>query len=107
MKIATLIINDEVNLKIAGLELDVRKKLVNTFKYDVPHARYLPAVRLGRWDGKIAYFQMGGSTYLNLLPEILPILENFNYDIDIQDNRDYQQFLRKPTVHTRNSNWRR
>ena len=90
MKTATLIINDEVNLKIAGLELDVRKKLVNTFKYDVPHARYLPAVRLGRWDGKIAYFQMGGSTYLNLLPEILPILENFNYDIDIQDNRDYQ-----------------
>jgi hypothetical protein len=90
MRTATLIINDEVNLKIAGLELDVRKKLVNTFKYDVPHARYLPAVRLGRWDGKIAYFQMGGSTYLNLLPEILPILENFNYDIDIQDNRDYQ-----------------
>ena len=90
MRTATLIINDEVNLKIAGLELDVRKKLVNTFKYDVPHARYLPAVRLGRWDGKVAYFQMGGSTYLNLLPEILPILENFNYDIDIQDNRDYQ-----------------
>jgi len=90
MRTATLIINDEVNLKISGLELDVRKKLVNTFKYDVPHARYLPAVRLGRWDGKVAYFQMGGSTYLNLLPEILPILENFNYDIDIQDNRDYQ-----------------
>ena len=90
MRTATLIINDEVNLKISGLELDVRKKLVNTFKYDVPHARYLPAVRLGRWDGKVAYFQMGGSTYLNLLPDILPILEDFNYDIDIQDNREYQ-----------------
>ena len=90
MRTATLIINDEVNLKISGLELDVRKKLVNTFKYDVPHARYLPAVRLGRWDGKVAYFQMGGSTYLNLLPDILPILEDFNYDVDIQDNREYQ-----------------
>ena len=90
MRTATLIINDEVNLKVSGLELDVRKKLVNTFKYDVPHARYLPAVRLGRWDGKVAYFQMGGSTYLNLLPDILPILEDFNYDIDIQDNREYQ-----------------
>ena len=89
MRTATLIINDEVNLKISGLELDVRKKLVKTFKYDVPHARYLPAVRLGRWDGKVAYFQMGGSTYLNLLPDILPILEDFNYDIDIQDNREY------------------
>ena len=90
MRTATLIINDEVNLKVSGLELDVRKKLVNTFKYDVPHARYLPAVRLGRWDGKVAYFQMGGSTYLNLLPDILPILEDFNYDVDIQDNREYQ-----------------
>ena len=90
MRTATLIINDEVNLKVSGLELDVRKKLVNTFKYDVPHARYLPAVRLGRWDGKVAYFQMGGSTYLNLLPDIIPILENFNDDIDIQDNREYQ-----------------
>jgi superfamily II DNA or RNA helicase len=90
MRTATLIINDEVNLKISGLELDVRKKLVNTFKYDVPHARYLPAVRLGRWDGKVAYFQMGGSTYLNLLPDIIPILEDFNYDIEVQDNREYQ-----------------
>jgi superfamily II DNA or RNA helicase len=90
MRTATLVINDEVNLKITGLELDVRKKLVNTFKYDVPHARYLPAVRLGRWDGKVAYFQMGGSTYLNLLPDIIPILEDFNYDIEVQDNREYQ-----------------
>ena len=90
MRTATLIITDEVNLKISGLELDVRKKLVNTFKYDVPHARYLPAVRLGRWDGKVAYFQLGGSTYLNLLPDIIPILEDFNYDIEVQDNREYQ-----------------
>jgi len=90
MRTATLIINDEVNLKITGLELDVRKKLVKTFKYDVPHARYLPAVRLGRWDGKVAYFQMGGSTYLNLLPDIIPILEDFNYDIKVQDNREYR-----------------
>lgn len=98
MRTATLIINDEVNLKISGLELDVRKKLVNTFKYDVPHARYLPAVRLGRWDGKVAYFQMGGSTYLNLLPDIIPILEDYNYDVDIQDNRDYQTVFKFDSV---------
>ena len=89
MRTATIIIRDEVNIKIEGLELDARRKLVNTFKYDVPYARYLPAVKLGRWDGKIAYFQLGGSTYTNLLPEIVPILENFNYDINIDDQRDY------------------
>ena len=49
MRTATIIIRDEVNIKIEGLELDVRKALVNKFKYDVPYARYLPAVRLGRW----------------------------------------------------------
>jgi superfamily II DNA or RNA helicase len=89
MKQATIIIRDEVNIKIEGLDLDVRKALVNAFKYENPAARYMPAVRLGRWDGKIAYFQLGGSTYTNLLPEILPILERFDYDVDLDDQRTY------------------
>jgi superfamily II DNA or RNA helicase len=89
MKQATIQIRDEVNIKIEGLELDVRRALVNAFKYDVPGARYLPAVRLGRWDGKVSYFQMGGSTYVNLLPDIIPILEKFNYDIELDDQRTY------------------
>ena len=89
MKKATIIIRDEVNIKIEGLDLDARRTLVNNFKYDVPYARYLPAVRLGRWDGKVSYFQLGGSTYVNLLPEIVPILEKFNYDIELDDQRDY------------------
>ena len=89
MRTAIITIRDEVNIKIEGLELDARRKLVNTFKYDVPGARYLPAVRLGRWDGKVSYFQLGGSTYVNLLPEIIPILESYNYDIELNDLRDY------------------
>jgi superfamily II DNA or RNA helicase len=89
MQTATIIIRDEVNIKIEGLELDARRALVNAFKYDVPGARYLPAVRLGRWDGKVSYFQLGGSTYVNLLTEIIPILEKFNYDINLDDQRDY------------------
>ena len=89
MKQATIVIKDEVNIKIEGLELDARRALVNAFKYDVPGARYLPAVRLGRWDGKVSYFQLGGSTYVNLLPEIVPILEKFDYDIELDDQRTY------------------
>ena len=89
MKQAKIIIRDEVNIKIEGLELDARRALVTAFKYDVPGARYLPAVRLGRWDGKVSYFQLGGSTYVNLLPDIIPILEKFNYDIELDDQRDY------------------
>jgi len=90
MRSATLTITDEVNVKISGLELDVRRALVNRFKYDVPYARYLPAVRLGRWDGKVSFFNLGGSTYVNLLPEILPVLEEYDYDVELDDRREYR-----------------
>ena len=89
MKRCTIVIRDEVNIKIEGLDLDCRKDLVNDFKYENPAARYLPAVRLGRWDGKIAYFQLGGSTYVNLLPEIMPILDKFDYSPVLDDQREY------------------
>ena len=83
-------IKDEVNVKFEGLDLHARKTLSNKFKYEVPYARYLPAVRLGRWDGKIAFFQLGGSTFTNLLPDIIPVLEELNYDIELNDQREYQ-----------------
>jgi superfamily II DNA or RNA helicase len=67
----------------------MRRKLSNQFKYEIPGARYMPAVRLGRWDGKQAYFQMGGSTYINLLPEILPVLVNAGYEPSLNDTREY------------------
>jgi superfamily II DNA or RNA helicase len=86
---AKLIIKDEVNVKVEGLELGTRKKLVDRFKFEIPGARYLPAVRLGRWDGKQAFFQLGGSTYINLLPDVIPILDSEGYDIEIEDLRDY------------------
>lgn len=86
---AKLIIRDEVNVKIEGLDLTTRKKLVDKFKYEIPGARYQPSVRLGRWDGKVAFFQLGGSTYINLLPEVLEYLEQHNYDVDVEDTRNY------------------
>lgn len=93
-----LIIRDEVNVKITGLELSDRKKLVDMFKYEIPGARYQPSVRLGRWDGKVAFFQLGGSSYINLLPEILPVIEQAGYDIDIEDQRDYQTRFEFPAI---------
>jgi superfamily II DNA or RNA helicase len=86
---ATLQINDEVNVKIQGLDLKHRKYLSDKYKFEIPGARYLPVVRLGRWDGKVSYFQLGGTTYINLLPEILPYLDDQGYDIEINDTREY------------------
>jgi superfamily II DNA or RNA helicase len=87
---ARLIIKDEVNVKIEGLDLSDRTALVRKFKYEVPGARYQPAVRLGRWDGKVAFFQLGGSSYINLLPEILTYLDSKGYDVEVEDLRNYR-----------------
>ena len=89
MTTATLIIKDEVNVKIVGLDAETRRFLNNKFKFEKPGSRHIPAVRLGRWDGKISFFQMGGSTFINLLPEILPILDSYGYDIEVDDQRQY------------------
>ena len=90
MKLAKLLIKDEVNVKIEGLDLTDRKYLVNLFKYDIPGARYTPAVRLGRWDGKISFAQLNGSTYINLLPSALAYLDKQGYRVELEDLRNYQ-----------------
>ena len=90
MREAKIIIKDEVNCKIEGLELDCRKALMRKFEHEVPGARYLPAVRLGRWNGKVSYCSLAGSTYINLIPDIVPILQEYDYDIDLVDLREYQ-----------------
>ena len=87
---AKLIIRDEVNVKIEGLELNTRTALVKRYKYEIPGARYQPSVRLGRWDGKVPFFNLGGTTYINLLSEILPYLDDQGYDIEVEDAREYR-----------------
>jgi superfamily II DNA or RNA helicase len=87
---AKLIIKDEVNVKIEGLDLSDRTALVKKYKYEIPGARYQPSVRLGRWDGKVSFFQLSGSTYINLLPEILVYLADKGYEIEIDDTREYK-----------------
>ena len=48
----------------------------------------MPAVRLGRWDGTVSFFSQGGLTYVNLLEDIVPILEQNNYTFDLDDRRE-------------------
>ena len=88
-----IVVRDEVNCKIEGLDVDTRRRLVAKFKYEVPYARHLPSVKLGRWDGKVAYFQLGGSTYINLLPQIIEYLQDRNWDFEIEDQRNGRQEL--------------
>ena len=83
-----LIIEDEVNIKLEGLEVDVRRKVANALKFEVPYAKYMPQYKLGRWDGKVAFFGIGGTGYVNHLDTIVEILQKNNVQIvDIEDRR--------------------
>ena len=81
-----LTIRDEVNIKFEGLSLEARKKLTNAFKYEIPYARYQPAYKLGRWDGMVSLFGLGGTGYLSQLETILGILGQLGIEIDELDD---------------------
>ena len=88
MATCKLIIEDEVNIKIEGLDVDVRRKLANALKFEVPYAKYMPQYKLGRWDGKVAFFGIGGSGYVNHLNTVSEVLQRNNVQIaDIEDRR--------------------
>lgn len=83
-----LIIQDEVNIKLEGLPVEIRRKISNRLKYELHYAKYSDRHRLGRWDGKIGFFGIGGNGYLNHLDVIIEELEKNNALItEIEDNR--------------------
>ena len=87
MSTCKVTILDEVNVKISNLDLDTRKALVKKFKYEDPTARFRPAYKLGRWDGTISFFGLGGTTYLSMLEPVLQFLEQKNYYVEVEDLR--------------------
>ena len=82
-------IADEVNVKIHNLPVDVRRKIANKLKFTVPYARYLPQYKLGRWDGKIGFFGLGGNGIVNHLDVIINLLHQNGVEIDeVEDQRE-------------------
>ncbi len=91
-----IVLKDEVNCKVEGLATSTRRKCMDKLKFFLPYAYHVPAYKLGRWDGTVQFFSMGGSTYINLLDEILPILESDGYEIDLDDRRQHVDFATEP-----------
>lgn len=93
-----LIIQDEVNIKLEGLPVDIRRKISSALKYEVPYARHMPQYKLGRWDGKVGFFGIGGSGYVNHLDRVAEVLHNNGIEIaEIEDQRQVIEF-NFPTV---------
>ena len=88
----TIKIKDEVNVKLEGLDLATRRTLEKKLKFFMSYAYHVPAYKLGRWDGCVSFFSIGGSTFLNLLDRLLPVVQDEGYDIEIEDRRHHKDF---------------
>ena len=86
-KQCVITIEDEVNIKMAGLDLSTRKACVDAVKYFQPGARYSAAFKLGRWDGTKSFCTLGGRTYLNLLDQMLPVITEKGFEFELEDKR--------------------
>lgn len=79
---------DEVNCKFHDLDIVTRRKMVESLEFILPYARHTPAFKLGRWNGKMSFADIGARSYLNLLDILLPIVQDAGYDVEIDDKRD-------------------
>ena len=87
MATTTLQILDEVNIRFTDLDVVCRRKMVQALEFILPYARHTPAFKLGRWDGKMSFCDIGGRSYVNLLDKLLPIVQSCGYEVEIDDQR--------------------
>lgn len=82
-----LTVKDEVWVYLNGLQPADSDFLWNKYGVHVDGYFFMPAYKLGRWDGKIRFFEKTGKTYLRLLPEIIEYLDKWGYDLELRDER--------------------
>jgi superfamily II DNA or RNA helicase len=110
-KKASITVKDEVYCFVSGLEPQDQAFLESKFAMLVEGAFFMPAYKMGRWDGKIKFFDKTGKIYFRLLDELVPYLEGWGYKISLKDERkavtpitkviDAEWFLRKPGIKLR------
>lgn len=93
-----LILLDEVNCEFEDLPPSVRRECSDKLKFFIQAARHTPAFKLGRWDGMIRYFHLNGSTYINLLDQVIPIIASHGIEIEIEDRRKVHQKFEFPII---------
>lgn len=106
MKKCYITVRDEVYCTVSGLDPADHKVLEDKFAIMVEGAFFMPLYKLGRWDGKVRFFDKTGKIYFRLLDELCTYLDAWNYEVELRDERrpvapptvrmDTQWFLRKP-----------
>jgi superfamily II DNA or RNA helicase len=86
-RICTVTIKDEVTCTLSGLTPEHADVLVKNNSFYVPGYKYMPLFKLGRWDGKVAFFTTAGRTYQAFLPTVIVAIQRFGYKLKLTDQR--------------------
>ena len=85
----TIIKKNEVFLKVEA-EPHLHKELSEHFQFEVPGAKYMPAVKRRYWDGKIRLYSPGtGEIYVGLFDYLTDFLEQRGYDYEVEEDKYY------------------
>ena len=83
----TIIKKNEVFLKVEA-EAHLHKELSEHFQFEVPGAKYMPAVKRRYWDGKIRLYSPGtGEIYCGLYDYLTDFLEQRGYDYEVLEDK--------------------
>lgn len=90
-KTANVIIEDFVNVTVAGITPSDSDALVKEYAVYTDNYFFAPDYKMGRWDGKFNFFTSGNRTYCNFIIEIAEWLKERGYKIKVKNKRpDYQ-----------------
>lgn len=74
---------NEVYVRVVA-DPDIKMEMSVYFTFEVPGAKFMPAVRNKIWDGKIRLLNpMTGLIYAGLIPNIAKFCRNRDYDIEL------------------------
>ena len=85
----TITKKNETFLKVEA-EPHLHKELSEHFQFEVPGAKYMPAVKRRYWDGKIRLYSPGtGEIYVGLFDYLTDYLEQNGYDYEVEEDKYY------------------
>jgi len=85
----TITKKNETFLKVEA-EPHLHKELSEHFQFEVPGAKYMPAVKRRYWDGKIRLYSPGtGEIYVGLFDYLTDYLEQKGYDYEVEEDKYY------------------
>jgi superfamily II DNA or RNA helicase len=86
-KVASIWVRDEVWMTVQGLDPADHTFLWNKYAIEVEGSFFMPARKLGRWDGKIRFFDKTGKVFLRFIDEIAEYLDKWGYEVVLHDLR--------------------